>query len=35
MARLDSIAMLAALDLLLLVDKPSNISTHDVVKAVK
>ena len=35
MARLDSIAMLAALDGLLLVDKPSNISTHDVVKAVK
>ena len=35
MARLDSLAMLAALDGLLLVDKPSNISTHDVVKAVK
>jgi len=35
MARLDSIAMLAELDGLLLVDKPANISTHDVVKTVK
>ncbi len=35
MARLESIAMLAELDGLLLVDKPSNISSHDVVKTVK
>ena len=35
MARLDVLAMLAALDGLLLVDQPLNISTHDVVKAVK
>lgn len=35
MANLDSIAMLAELDGLLLIDKPSNISSHDVVKVVK
>lgn len=35
MAKLDSIAMLAELDGLLLVDKPLNMSSHDVVKAVK
>ncbi len=35
MAHLDTIAMLAALDGLVLVDKPLNISTHDVVKTVK
>ncbi len=35
MARLDSIAMLAELDGLLLVDKPAQIATHDVLKAVK
>ncbi|MGN0845933.1 MAG: tRNA pseudouridine(55) synthase TruB [Kiritimatiellia bacterium] len=35
MARLESIAMLAELDGVLLVDKPSNISSHDVVKTVK
>ena len=35
MARLDTLAMLAALDGLVLVDKPANISTHDVVKTVK
>ncbi|MGN0853236.1 MAG: tRNA pseudouridine(55) synthase [Kiritimatiellia bacterium] len=35
MAKLDSIAMLADLDGLLLVDKPLNMSSHDVVKAVK
>lgn len=35
MARLESIAMLAELDGVLLVDKPSNMSSHDVVKTVK
>ena len=35
MANLDSIARLAELDGVLLVDKPTNISSHDVVKAVK
>lgn len=35
MANLDSIARLAELDGILLVDKPANISSHDVVKAVK
>lgn len=35
MAKLDSLAMLAELDGLLLVDKPLNLSSHDVVKAVK
>jgi tRNA pseudouridine55 synthase len=35
MANLDSLALSAALDGVLLVDKPLNISTHDVVKAVK
>lgn len=35
MAHLESIAMLAELDGVLLVDKPANISSHDVVKAVK
>lgn len=35
MANLSSIAMLAELDGLLLVDKPANISAHDVVKTVK
>ncbi|MBR1586980.1 MAG: tRNA pseudouridine(55) synthase TruB [Kiritimatiellae bacterium] len=35
MANLDSIARLAELDGVLLVDKPANISSHDVVKAVK
>ena len=35
MANLDSIAQLAELDGVLLVDKPANISTHDVVKAVR
>lgn len=35
MANLDSIARLAELDGVLLVDKPLNISSHDVVKAVK
>ena len=35
MANLDSIARLAEIDGILLVDKPANISSHDVVKAVK
>ena len=35
MANLDSIAQLAELDGVLLVDKPANISTHDIVKAVR
>lgn len=35
MANLDSIARLAELDGILLVDKPANIASHDVVKAVK
>ena len=35
MANLESIAMLAEVDGILLVDKPANISSHDVVKAVK
>ena len=35
MANLGSIAMLAELDGVLLVDKPANMSSHDVVKAVK
>ena len=35
MANLESIAMLAEVDGVLLVDKPANISSHDVVKAVK
>lgn len=35
MANLDSIARLAELDGILLVDKPTNISSHDIVKAVK
>ena len=35
MANLESIAMLAEVDGVLLVDKPVNISSHDVVKAVK
>lgn len=35
MANLDSIARLAELDGILLVDKPTNIASHDVVKAVK
>ena len=35
MANLDSIAQLAELDGVLLVDKPANIASHDVVKAVK
>ena len=35
MARLDSIAMLAELDGAVLVDKPANMASHDVVKVVK
>lgn len=35
MANLESIAMMAGLDGILLVDKPANFSSHDVVKAVK
>ena len=35
MARLESIAMLAELDGAVLVDKPANMASHDVVKAVK
>lgn len=35
MANLDSMAMLAAVDGILLVDKPAQISSHDVLKAVK
>lgn len=35
MANLESIALLAEVDGVLLVDKPANISSHDVVKAVK
>ena len=35
MAKLDSIAMLAELDGAVLVDKPANMASHDVVKAVK
>lgn len=35
MANLDSLALSASLDGVLLVDKPLNIATHDVVKAVK
>ena len=35
MAKLDSIAMLAELDGAVLVDKPANMASHDVVKVVK
>ena len=35
MANLESIARLAELDGVLLVDKPVNISSHDLIKAVK
>ena len=35
MANLDSMAMLAALDGVLLVDKPAQLSTHDLLKALK
>lgn len=35
MAKLDSIAMAAELDGFLLVDKPTNLSSHDAVKAIK